>query len=156
MAWASVVARRWGSCMRGPMPCAQPQAVGAWRWLCQGPCPSFHTPTRRMRSAALPSRQTFVTGSAASAPTRWASLPLARFTRTVRRARNARPLAQLLHHCSDLKCAGHRCARQVLHELRTTLNLLGARGIATLGLLALPDRDRQELVVAAVEEQIAG
>ena len=44
----------------------------------------------------------------------------------------------------------------MLHKLSSAVDLLGARGVALLRLFALPDRDRQELIGAAIEEQVAG
>src|SRR5262245_60016883 len=65
-------------------------------------------------------------------------------------------LIVLLHDRGDLVSAGYWCVREMLHELRATVNLLGARRVAFLRLFAFPDRDRQELIGAAIEKQVAG
>src|SRR6476661_8886507 len=64
--------------------------------------------------------------------------------------------AELLNDCGDFVGTGHRCVHEMLHKFRATVDLLGAGGVALLRFFALPDRNRQELVGAAIEEQVAG
>src|SRR5262249_38299928 len=150
-AWAAL-ARRWGAdaCEGQWLVRNQSRGRAHGEGSAITPCPRFHSQRHGTRWAP-PSREVR-SRSAASVRHRWA-----RALRTHCPARcNALAQTRLRHHRGDLIGAGHRRARQMLHELRTTMDLLGARGIAPLGLLALPDRDRQELVVAGIEEQIAG
>src|SRR5215831_915022 len=132
--------------MRRRMP-SRHQAV-AERMAKAPPATRFHTPTSRLRINAGEAKIDGI-GAAPS------GLAGDRCDTRLRRGEMRSPVP-LLYHRRDLICAGRRRTRQMLHELRTTMDLLGARGIAPLRVLAFPDCDRQELVVAAIEEQVAG
>jgi hypothetical protein len=62
--------------------------------------------------------------------------------------------ARLFHDCGNLVGAGDRSTGEMLHELGSTTDLLGAGRVALLRLFALPDCDREELIGGAIKEQV--